>query len=108
MKLFYVVMCILGTALPFGALVPWLVDNGFNLSLLFSDATHTKIATFAWLDVLVSAIVLLFFIWSEGTRQRIRNLWVPTLATFLIGVSLGLPLFLLMREQHLEKRRQLS
>ncbi|MEO1523167.1 MAG: DUF2834 domain-containing protein, partial [Cyanobacteria bacterium J06633_2] len=60
---------------------------------------------FAWLDVIVSAIVLLGFIVTEGTRQGIRKLWISVLGTCTVGVSLGLPLFLLMREIHFEKQK---
>ena len=103
MKLFYLLMCIAGTLFPYGAFIPWLWENGLNLGLLFSEASQTRIGSFAWLDVVVSAIVLLVFIWTEGTRKSIKKLWLPTAGTCLVGVSLGLPLFLLLREIHCEK-----
>jgi hypothetical protein len=56
------------------------------------------LSLFAWADVLIAAIVLISFIRIEGNRQSMQNLWVPILATCTVGVSFGLPLFLLMRE----------
>ena len=103
MKYFYCLMCILGTFLPYGAFLPWLVDHGLALKLLFIEASSTHMAAFAWLDVVISAAVLLTFIWVEGIRRNMRKLWLPTLGTCIVGVSLGLPLFLLMREIHSER-----
>jgi Protein of unknown function DUF2834 len=51
---------------------------------------------------MVSAIVLIVFVQIESRRLRIRGTWMPTLATLVVGVSLGLPLFLYLRETHLE------
>ena len=38
MKTFYAGCCGLGIALPFWQLVPWLVENGFDLTLLVKEA----------------------------------------------------------------------
>ena len=103
MKYFYGFMCILGTLLPYGVFTPWLIENGLNINLLFSDALQNRIGAFAWVDVILSALVLLTFIWVEGRRKNMNRLWLPTLATLTVGVSLGLPLFLLMREIHMER-----
>ena len=39
----------------------------------------------------------------EGRRARVRHLWAPVAATLAVGVSLGLPLFLYMRETEIER-----
>jgi len=98
MKPFYGVMCVLGTLLPWGAFAPWLMQNGLDLALLWHTVRESPAAVFAWLDVVVSAIVLIVFIVVEGKRLQIRRLYLPILATCGVGVSLGLPLFLWMRE----------
>ncbi|AEV39058.1 hypothetical protein PSE_4556 [Pseudovibrio sp. FO-BEG1] len=38
MKYFYGVLCILGFLLPYGAFMPWLLENGPDLSLLLAEA----------------------------------------------------------------------
>ena len=53
------------------------------------------------MDVLVSAIVLCVFASREGRRLGMRGLWLPVVAVFGVGVSLGLPLFLYLRQAHL-------
>jgi hypothetical protein len=55
------------------------------------------------MDVLVSAIVLISFVQTEGKRLGMRLLWLPTVAVFLVGVSLGLPLFLYLRQIQLDR-----
>ena len=38
MERFYLVLTLLGIFLPYGAFIPWLVDNGLNIGLLFNEA----------------------------------------------------------------------
>jgi hypothetical protein len=63
----------------------------------------TRIGAFFGFDVLVSAVVLWAFVYFEGRRVSTPHRWVPVLATVLVGVSLGLPLFLYLRELQLER-----
>lgn len=102
MKKFYLLMCVLGTLFPLSFLVSWVAENGFQLDLLFSEIVNYKISAFAWADVLVSALVLIGFIVYEAKRIGMQTWWLAILATCCVGVSLGLPLFLYMRERHLE------
>jgi len=53
------------------------------------------------MDVLLSAVTLIVFIRREGSRRKLRLLWLPIGASCLIGVSCGLPLFLYLRERQL-------
>ena len=100
MKYVYGVLCLLGTILPFSQFVPWVLEHGLNIALLIAEAGSTRIGAFAWWDVVVSAVALLFFIVVDGTRNKMSKLWLPILGTCTVGVSLGLPLFLLIRELH--------
>ncbi|WP_334178104.1 DUF2834 domain-containing protein [Pseudoxanthomonas sp.] len=100
MQLIYLGLCLLGAALPLSKFIPWLSANGVNVPLLLQQAIATPISAFAWADVLVSGIAVLVFIAVEGRRLTMRRLWIPALC-MLVGPSLALPAFLLMREQHL-------
>ena len=55
----------------------------------------------------LAAIVLLGFIIIESKRLHIKHWWVAVVGTCTVGVSLGLPLFLLLREIHLEQQQRL-
>lgn len=107
MILFYGILSVLGLALPMTQFIPWLMEHGLDIPIFFEEAIQTRIGAFAWLDVIVSAIVLIGFIIHEGRRQKMRHLWIPILGTLSIGVSLGLPLFLLLRELHLKQETKL-
>ncbi len=106
LKRIYIGLCIVGTVLPFSQFIPWAVDNGLNVSLFVSDLFANDISGFFAFDVVVSAVVLTIFIVTEGKRLGMQKLWMPMVATFTIGVSCGLPLFLLMREHVLEQSEQ--
>ncbi len=102
-KLFYLVLCILGAVLPYSQFVPWLAEHGVNGRLFVQQLFATRISTLFALDVIVSAAVVLRFIRAESSRLRIAHVWLAIPATLLVGVSLGLPLFLYLRELQLER-----
>jgi predicted membrane-bound spermidine synthase len=79
-----------------------MMDHGLNVPLLFEELFATRIGAFFGLDVIVSAVVLFVFIAVEGRRIALSLLWLPVLATCLVGVSLGLPLFLYLRQRKLD------
>jgi hypothetical protein len=102
-KHFYLLFCILGTVIPYWPFLRWLAENGFQPSLFVQHMFANRISTFFVLDVLISAVVLLRFSASEGARLHLKNRWLVLLSVLLVGVSLGLPLFLYMRERQLEQ-----
>ena len=100
----YLVFCLLGLLLPYSQFVPWIIEHhALNMPLFMRDLFANHISAFFALDVIVSAIVLLVFIQSEGRRLRVRFLWLPMLGTVFVGVSLGLPLFLYLRQSKLDR-----
>ena len=98
----YLFLCVLGVVLPYASFVPWLAQHGLDLGSFLRELLLTRIGAFFALDVVVSAIVLFAFIFTERRALGIRHVWIPVIATFLVGVSLGLPLFLYMRQRHLD------
>jgi hypothetical protein len=102
-KAIYLVLCFLGLLLPYWQFVPWVTQHGLNLSLFVRELFANRISAFFGMDVLVSAVVLIVFMRVESARHKIATRWLPILALLTVGVSLGLPLFLYMRELSLEK-----
>ena len=100
---FYLIFCVLGLVLPYSQFVPWLLEHGLNGPLFFRELFANRVSAFFAMDVIVSAIVLIWFIQSEGKRLRVRLLWLPTIGTLIVGVSLGLPLFLFLRQVTLDQ-----
>jgi hypothetical protein len=97
-KHLYVALCFIGTVLPYSQFIPFLREHGLDLQLFLTQLFATRIAAFFAWDVMVSSVVLWVFVATEGRRLRLSHRWVPMAATLLVGVSLGLPLFLYMRE----------
>jgi len=104
MKTFYLLCAVAGLVVPYSQFVPWVFEHGLDVKLLAIELFSTRIGAFFGLDVLVAAIALLAFIAWEGRRRDMKMLWLPVTATCLVGVSCGLPLFLLMREQQTSSR----
>jgi Terpene cyclase DEP1 len=100
---FYLICCALGFVLPYSQFVPWVLEHGLNFGLFFRELLANRISAFFAMDVILSAIVLIWFIHSEGKRLRVRLLWLPTIGTLLVGVSLGFPLFLFLRQAMLDR-----
>ena len=104
LKMVYLVLCVLGAVLPLWQLAPWVAANGLDVALLFRQLFAQRVGAFFGMDVIVSAVVLAVFAVAEGKRVRVRLRWLAIVATLLVGVSLGLPLFLYLRERELERR----
>jgi hypothetical protein len=89
-KIFYLVLGVLGFALPYSQFVPSVIEHGLNMRLFVQQLFANRIGGFFGLDVLVSAVTLIGFMRSEGARLKMRALWLPIVSVLLVGVSLGL------------------
>lgn len=97
-KVFYVLLCVIGTILPYWFLVPFLREHGLDLRLIGEQLFANQISSFFGIDVIVTTVCLWIFIYFEGRKLRVKHLWAPVVASLTVGVSLGLPLFLFLRE----------
>jgi len=102
-KQIYLVLCFLGTILPYSQFILFLRDHGLNLRLFFQQLFSNPVGGFFGWDVIVSTLVLWAFAFFEGRRVGVKHLWAPFAASLAVGVSLGLPLFLYLREERLER-----
>ena len=99
MKKVYAGLSVLGLAIPYAFFMPFLLENGLDVSLFFQQMFETRIAAFFSADVLVSSLVLWVFIYHETQKRKIAAWWLAILANLTVGVSLALPLFLFFREE---------
>ena len=54
------ICCVLGLLLPYSQFVPWLLEHGLNVALLVRELFGNRISAFFAMDVIVSAIVLIW------------------------------------------------
>ncbi len=97
LRLTYLALAIWGAIHPMYYFISWFLENGWSL-LAMVDAWHANLATsgLVW-DLTVAAVTLTVWVIVETIRTRNwRGLWaIP--ATYCIGVSCGLPLYLFLR-----------
>ena len=97
-----------GTLLPFAAFGEWTTHHGFSPAQMMTVIWQQPLALFAWLDVIITALVLVIFADIEARRTGMSRRWIAPIATCCIGPSLGLPLFLYLRDQHLTSKQSLT
>lgn len=101
----YLALCIAGTLLPYSQFISFLREHGLDLRLFLEQLFANRISGFFAMDVIVSSLVLWLFVFTDGRRYGVRHLWAPIVANLAVGVSLGRPLFLYLREARLEASR---
>jgi len=97
MRWLWLALAVWGAVHPMSWFLAWFAQNGFDLMGMV-DAWHANAASsgLVW-DLTIAAIVLTIWVIVESAgTSNWRGLWaIP--ATFLVGVSFGLPLYLLLR-----------
>ena len=103
MKTFYVIAAILGTILPWYFFANFFISSGLDLPLFLNNLAANWISQGASADLLISFIV--FCVWSyfDARKHGIKHWWLVLPASFTIGRSLALPLYLYLREDQLER-----
>ena len=102
MQWLYLIAAIVGTILPLSQFIPFLAAYGLDVPLFFRQLFQNHVSAFFGWDVIVSSFVLWLFVFAEGRRRGMKNLWVFVICNLAVGVSLALPLFLFFRERKLK------
>jgi len=99
LRITYLVLTIVGAILPMYYFATWFNENTWSIVAMV-DAWHANASTsgLVW-DLTIAAITLTIFIIAEATARRdwLSLLAIP--ATYCIGVSCGLPLYLFLRSR---------
>ena len=105
MQWLYLIAAILGTILPLSQFFPFLATYGFDMPSFFRQLFQNHVSASFGMDVIASSLALWLFVFSEGRRHGMKNLWLYVVCNLAIGVSLALPLFLFFREHTLKAER---
>ncbi len=55
-------------------------------------------------DIFVAGLTFVFWVYVESRRIGMRFWWVYAILTFGVAIAFAFPLYLLMRERHLDKQ----
>lgn len=102
LRLIYLTLAIWGAIHPMYYFAQWFGEHGFSLAQMVG-AWHANAATsgLVW-DLTIAAITLTVWIVAEVGVRRNWLALVAIPATFCIGVSCGLPLYLFLRTRPLD------
>lgn len=117
MKKLYLLLAVIGFAVPsfytFGFSVEMLdkwggttVNNLLMLSPEFyKTAMLNNVSKQLLADVLVASVIFFVWMFGEGRRLGVRNLWIYPLITYTVAFSVAVPLFFYAREVARERTR---
>lgn len=99
LRMTYLALAVWGAIHPMYYFISWFNENGYDLAAM-AKAWNVNAASsgLVW-DLTISAVVLTIFIISEVAVRRNWLGLVAIPATFCIGVSCGLPLYLFIRSR---------
>ena len=97
LRLLWLALAIWGSVHPMYWFLTWFVQNEWSLMAMV-DAWHANAATtgLVW-DLTIAAVALTLFVLVETWQTRRFRGLLAIPATFCIGVSCGVPLYLFLR-----------
>ena len=94
---FYVAAAVVGTLVPWFFFARFFATEGFDLPLFVEQLFALDPAAGFSSDVLISIAVFLPWSFLDARRTGVPHWWLVVPASFLVGLSLSLPLYLLLR-----------
>lgn len=106
-KSLYLLLVIIGSVAPWSLLLKFIIHNGFSVSLLIEKAFANYSSSVFVIDLLVCIVTFFCFAFFELKRLGLSRsrLIIYIAATFGVGLSCGLPLFLYFREGVLSSKK---
>lgn len=98
LRILYLLLAIWGAVHPMLYLLPWMMaQDGLSLAALIGAWQANLASTGLMVDLLIAALALTLWILAEVAVRRNWLALIAIPATFLIGLSCGLPLYLFLR-----------
>jgi len=98
-RMIYLALAVIGSIWPMYYFVSWFNEYGWSISAMI-DAWYVNDATtgLVW-DLTIAAVTLTIWVITEAISRRDWLSLVAVPATYCIGVSCGLPLYLFLRSR---------
>lgn len=102
---FYLALCAPGIVIPFAFIIQFWGISQPTVSLFSTSIFANHVSSAVAGDLIISSLAFFSFLFYEGKRLSMKNLWLFIPATLFVGLSFGLPLFLYFRAKNLEQTR---
>ncbi|WP_312783538.1 DUF2834 domain-containing protein [Brevundimonas sp.] len=100
-RTFYLAMAAVGTVVPWLFFGSFFALNGLDIPLFLKSLFANGAAGGFSAGVLITIIVFWVWSWRDAARHRVARWWLVLPASFCVGLSLALPLYLYLRERSL-------
>lgn len=100
LKRFYLIGAIIGTIVPWLFFASFFAAEGLNIPLFVQSLFVNGAAGGFVADVLISIVVFLVWSYADSQMLGVRHWWLVLPASFLVGLSLSLPLYLYIRHDY--------
>lgn len=104
MKNLYLVLAILGTAIPYLFFGRFIAENGLDIPLFVSKLFENGAVGGFTTDLLFTSFVFWFWSWRDKQKHGVNNWWLIPLTNLTIGLSCTLPLYFYLRERRFEEK----
>ncbi|WP_262693210.1 DUF2834 domain-containing protein [Kordiimonas aquimaris] len=96
-KFFYIVMAVVGMVVPWYFFGSFIAENGLYAGDFVAAAMINGAAAGGVMDLVISSVI--FWVWSytDAQQKGVVGWWVLIPLNLFIGLSLALPLYLIMR-----------
>ena len=104
MRIFYLIMTVIGGLVPWALFAFWFQENGVS-PVGFVMAIFQNFASSGFVvDLIISSVVFLVWSYINAKEHRIKGwIWV-LIANLAAGLSMALPLYLFLRETRLNSQ----
>lgn len=98
-KTFYLAMAVVGTVVPWLFFGSFFALNGLDIPLFLKSLFANGAAGGFSADVLITIVIFWVWSWRDAARRKVARWWLVLPASFCVGLSLALPLYLYLRER---------
>ncbi len=99
-RTFYLAMAIIGTIVPWMLFGAFFIGHGPDIPLFVRSLFANGAAGGFSADVLISILIFWVWSWRDAARHGVARWWLVLPASFCVGLSLALPLYLYLRERN--------
>lgn len=92
-------LVVVGFVVPNAMVLAYLIDHGLAIGDYFQAWVASLPSTQLIVDLLLCGLAFLTWSAFDGRRHGVANWWWGIPATFLVGLCMGIPLYLALRER---------